>query len=108
MKKYNISDFTGGWFIGWFEPTLKDTSRFEVGVKYYKAGDRELKHYHRHATEYTVIVIGKVRMNGVEYNEKDIIVIDPMDSTDFEVIEDTITTVVKIPSVPGDKFLDTI
>ena len=44
-------------------------------------------------------------MNSIEYSEGDIIQIDPGDSTDFEVIEDTITVVVKQPSVKGDKYL---
>lgn len=60
---------------------------------------------HKVATEMTVIVRGRVRMNGVEFRAGDIIVIQPGSGTDFEVIEDTVTTVVKIPSVRGDKYV---
>jgi hypothetical protein len=34
-------------------------------------------------------------MNGVRYTEGDIIVISPNEPTDFRVLKDTITTVVK-------------
>ena len=44
-------------------------------------------------------------MNGVEYKQGDIIVIEPGESTDFEVLEETITTVVKIPGATNDKYL---
>ena len=95
----------GGWFIGDFEPSAWKTDLFEVAVKEYKAGDKEQKHLHKIAIEFTVIVRGKVKMNSIEYSEGDIIQIDPGNYTDFEAIEDTITVVVKQPSVKGDKYL---
>ncbi len=44
-------------------------------------------------------------MNGVEYGQDSIIEIQPGESTDFEALTDTITFVVKIPAVSGDKYL---
>ena len=45
-------------------------------------------------------------MNGIEYREGDIIVIEPNDSTDFEALEDnTVNVVVKIPGANNDKYL---
>jgi quercetin dioxygenase-like cupin family protein len=76
-----------------------------VAVKNYKAGERDEKHYHKIATEITVISKGKVLMNGIEYNEGDIIVIEPGEATDFEALEQTITTVIKIPCVKDDKYI---
>lgn len=106
MQKYNISDYKGGWFIGGFDPTIYSTLKFECAVKYYKAGDKDKKHYHRYATEYTVIVTGRVRMNDQEFKTGDIVVIPPCESVAFEAIDDSITTVVKVPCVLGDKFED--
>ena len=40
MKK-NVSDFTKGWFIGNFEPSLLKSKDFEVAIKEYKAGTVE-------------------------------------------------------------------
>jgi quercetin dioxygenase-like cupin family protein len=94
-----------GWFIGNFQPTIFPTNDFEVAVKEYKTGDYEEKHFHKLATEITVIVTGKVRMNEIEYIKGDIVVIHPLISTDFLVLEDSITTVVKFPSVKNDKYL---
>lgn len=61
MKKHSLADFKGGWFIGDFIPTLRGISEFEVSVKYYYAGDIEAAHYHKIATEWTVITAGKSR-----------------------------------------------
>ena len=43
-------------------------------------------------------------MKGKLFESNDIILIEPNESTDFEVIEDTITAVFKSASVPEDKF----
>lgn len=46
-------------------------------------------------------------MNGVEYNKGDIIVIEPMESADFEALEDgTQNVVVKYPGANNDKYLE--
>lgn len=105
MKKYNLKDMTGGWFVGDFEPVVLKSPDAEVSVKYYKAGDYEEKHYHKFAVEITVISSGHVKMNGIDYYTGDVVVIDRCEATDFSVIEDTITTVVKLPSIKGDKYL---
>lgn len=106
MKIARIDEMTKGWFIGNFEPSLLKTNAVEVALKKYKKGDYEKAHYHKIATEFTVIVSGRVRMNGKEYIEGDIIVIEPNDSTDFEALEDnTVNVVVKIPVANNDKYL---
>ena len=105
MKVNKLDDMFRGWVVGNFEPSLFQTDDFEVAVKNYKVGDYEEKHYHKVATEITIIGKGKVEMNGVEYNSGDIITIEPGEATDFKVLEDTITTVIKIPCVKGDKYL---
>jgi len=105
MKTVKLENMVKGWFVGNFEPTLIRTNEFEVAVKEYKKGDYEPLHYHKIATEITVIVIGKVCMNGKEYIKGDIIVIEPDKATDFEVLEDTVTTVVKYPGAKNDKYI---
>lgn len=105
MRTSQIDSFFKGWFIGPFSPTLNPTAAFECALKKYHAGDYEAKHYHAVATEYTIIATGQVRMNGVEYGPDSIIEIKPGEATDFEALTDTITFVVKIPGVSGDKYL---
>jgi quercetin dioxygenase-like cupin family protein len=106
MNKFNLKDFTGGWFIGNFNPSLFQSSDFEIAIKRYNAGDSEPSHYHKIATEITAIISGKVRMNENIYESNDIILINPNESTNFIAIENTTTCVVKIPSIPNDKFLN--
>lgn len=105
MKVHGLERFVKGWFIGPFTPTLHDTASFECAVKKYKAGDKEPSHYHKVATEYTVIVEGTVRMNGVAYGPNSIIEISPGEVTDFEALTDTSTVVLKIPATANDKYL---
>ena len=105
MKTARLEDMVKGWFVGNFEPTLRRTNDVEVAVKTYSKGDREESHYHKIATEITVIVSGRVKMNGVEYGSGDIIVMEQNESTNFECLEDgTKNVVVKIPGVNNDKY----
>ncbi len=101
----NLDEMIGGWFVGDFEPSVIRTKDFEVAVKSYKAGDKEARHVHKVATELTVIISGRVLMNSQEYEEGSIVEIPPNTSSDFEAIDDTVTVVVKTPSVSGDKYV---
>lgn len=101
----NVSNMTKGWFIGNFDPSLYKTNDVEVAVKHYKAGDHEDKHYHKIATEYTVIIEGEVEMNGVRYKKDDIVVMEPGEATDFTAITDSTNVVVKIPGANNDKYV---
>lgn len=105
MKIAKINQMTKGWFVGNFEPTLYKTNDCEVAVKSYKAGDCERKHYHKIATEVTVIVSGKVKMCDRELEAGDIIVLDPGESSSFEALEDSINVVVKLPGANNDKYI---
>ncbi|WP_294612009.1 hypothetical protein [uncultured Gilliamella sp.] len=106
MKIAKLNDMVKGWFIGNFEPSVCKTNDVEVAVKKYKKGDCEEKHYHKIATEYTVILSGRVKMNNVEYCAGDIIVMEPEEATDFECLEDdTINVVVKLPGANNDKYI---
>jgi len=106
MKMSNIKNFLRGWFFGAFEGGLIKTDQFEFGIKKFKAGDFELKHHHKIATEYTFIISGRVKMNDVEYVADDIIIIEPGESTDFLAIENTITCCIKYPGAQNDKYID--
>jgi quercetin dioxygenase-like cupin family protein len=106
MNKFQLNTFTRGWFVGAFKPSLFDTDQVEVAVQKFSAGATEPRHCHKIATEITVIVKGRVKMNGEIIGEGEIVVIEPGSYTDFYAIEDTITTVVKIPGALNDKYVD--
>lgn len=104
MRSARLQDMTKGWFVGDFTPTLHQTGDVEVAVKHYRAGDAEAAHYHKIARELTVIVSGSVRMNGQTFGPGEIIIISPGEPTDFQALTDAVTTVVKIPGAPNDKY----
>lgn len=105
MEKFTLKDVINGWFIGDFDPSLYKTSDFEVAVKSYSAGDYEGKHYHKIATEFTVILDGSVEMNNQVHNSGDIIRINPGTPTDFKALTDVKTVVIKVPSSKNDKYI---
>src|SRR5215475_3288754 len=96
MKKSKIDSFTKGRFIGDFKPTLLRTKDFEAAMKFYKKGDKEGKHVHKIAREYTLIGAGR-------FETGDIMELQPGEPADFECLESGVTFVVKSPSAPQDK-----
>lgn len=104
MKHKRLENMVKGWFVGDFEPSAYKTKECEVAVKHYRSGDSESEHYHKIATEITLILSGQVRMMGRIWNDHDIIVISPGEVTAFEALTDATTVVVKLPSVLDDKY----
>lgn len=105
ITKANMADFKGGWLIGDFSPTLFSTKEIEVACKSYQAGATEDRHYHKVATEITIITEGTALMNGILYEAGNVIIIPSGESTDFKVVKSPCnTTVIKIPCVIGDKY----
>ena len=100
----NVDNFIKGWLVGDFKPSIINSKDIEVGLKYYKKGDKETSHVHKINTEYTIVVSGKIRMNNKVYSEKEIVEILPNTLTYFESLEDSITLVIKSPSIPSDKY----
>lgn len=105
MRATKLENMIKGWFVGDFEPTLYKTNDVEIAVKKYKQGDYEDWHYHKIATELTVIISGRVEMNKVEYGPGDIITIEPNEGTDFHALTDAVNVVVKIPGANDDKYV---
>ncbi len=104
MRTAKLHDMTKGWFIGNFEPTLYRTNNVEVAVKSYSAGTYERRHYHKIATEITVVTKGKICMNSKEYVAGDIIIMEPGEITDFLAMTDAENVVVKLPGANNDKY----
>ena len=105
LQRYNLDAFTKGWFVGNFSPTLLTTDAVEVAVKRYKAGETEKAHFHKVATELTLVVSGRVRMCGEEVGPGEIIKIEPGQAADFVPLTDVTTVVVKVPCARGDKYM---
>lgn len=99
-----IEDFTRGWLIGDFEPSLIRTKDFEVGILTHKKDEVWPKHYHKLADEYNVLVKGRMTVNGIELNTGDVFVIEKNEVSEPKFLEDCTVLVIKIPSVMGDKY----
>ncbi|MFO1161095.1 MAG: hypothetical protein U1E60_19795 [Reyranellaceae bacterium] len=104
MRHAQLGDMIKGWFVGDFDPSVLRTKECEVAVKRYDAADKETLHHHRIATEITVVVSGRVRMFGRDWEAGSIVIAEPSDATDFEALADTTIVVVKLPSITGDKY----
>lgn len=104
MHQFKYDNMKNGWFIGDFEPSVLRTKDSEVGVKFYKQGEINQKHYHKESTEVTLIINGQCRMNDIVLNSGDIMVIEPFEESDFEALTDCILVVYKSASVSGDKY----
>ena len=96
---------TKGWFVGNFEPTVFKTTDVEVALKEYQPGDYEDAHFHKIATEITLIVEGEAEMFNQKFGPGDIITIYPEEVTDFKALTKVTTFVVKHPGVNDDKYL---
>jgi hypothetical protein len=105
MKLSNLSEFTNGWFLGNFNPSLFRSEEFEVCVKNFKQGEVELAHFQRIATEITVVLSGSVRMGQHILHVDDILTIYKDEVCDFEALTDCKVLGVKFPSLPNDKVL---
>lgn len=103
MKEYQLKNFTNGWFVGNFEPTIFATNDFEVSVKFFEAGDREPLHKQILATELTAVISGIVQMNTKEFSVGAIIEFEPGEACEFLSVTDATLVCVKFPSIPNDK-----
>jgi quercetin dioxygenase-like cupin family protein len=104
MENFQLKDMVKGWFVGNITPTAFATAACEVAVKTYKNGDYEPAHFHKIATETTLILAGEVAMCGKTWGAGDIIVLPPESITDFRALSDVTTVVVKVPGALNDKF----
>lgn len=104
METKRIEDFVRGWIIGDFDPSILKTKDFEVAVLSHKKGEVWPKHYHRVATEYNVMLDGKMFIGGKELVSGDIFIFNPEEIADPIFLEDCRVLVIKVPSVIGDKY----
>jgi mannose-6-phosphate isomerase-like protein (cupin superfamily) len=104
MDVSHISDFKGGWFIGNFEPTLLKNAGFEASIKLHKKGEHWPTHYHKIATEYNVVVVGRMTIQNQSLEAGNVFVLHPYEIADPVFHEDTIIVCIKHPGAANDKF----
>ena len=105
MKKSRIENFSNGWFVGNFKPSIFQSNKFELGVKLLKEGEKEPSHYQKTAYEITYVVSGQCILNEQLLLKGDVLLVEPEEIGSFEAITDCILVVAKTPSMPDDKYL---
>ena len=70
MNLNKLDKMIKGWVVGNFNPSVYKTDNFEVAIKKYDTGDYEQRHFHKVATEITVISKGKVNREAPELSER--------------------------------------
>ena len=105
MRKFRIENMKRGWFIGDFEPVALKTKDFEVGVGHHEKGEKWDKHFHKLATEITLILKGKVKINDEIFVKGDIFIIDKDEIVEPLFLEETDYVVVKTISDVNDKYI---
>lgn len=103
----NLKDFTRGWILGKFEPSLAKTD-YEVGLRWNEKGDTEDRHYHKEVTEYVAFAGGVHALNNDIYQDGDVTVIHPYMSANYLCLEPGYCLTVKDQSIPTDKFMGSV
>lgn len=114
VSKKHLKDYTRGWIVGNFKPSLF-TSDCEVGIQSYLAGDSQPNHYHSETIEYNVVVCGECEFNiynrisdireRIIAKSGDIITIPEYIECEFIARTDCTIVCIKNKSIPSDKFL---
>jgi hypothetical protein len=106
VKVFKLENFTNGWFIGDFEPSLLKNSGVELAVMNKKKGiDVNNFHYHEHCTEINVLVKGKLIVNNQVVNENDIFIFEPYVPSICNFVEDCTWVVFKNKPSNNDKVI---
>ena len=106
MKIFKEKDMVKGWLVGNFKPTCFDSKECEVAIKRFKKNDEEPTHYHKVATEITMVISGKIKMNDNCYKKGDIILVEPGEKVKFKSIKKSVVLSIKFPSITYDKYID--
>ena len=106
MDFASIKNKINGWFIGDFERAEHRTKDFEVSFMCHPKGQEWPKHHHKIAKEINFLIRGKMLLNDTEISQGTIFTIHPNESVKPTFLEDCELIVVKVPSAPGDKYVD--
>jgi dTDP-glucose pyrophosphorylase len=102
---YNLNEFIRGWFIGDFDKCIKRVKEYEIGLLKHARDEKWRFHYHKVSTEFNFLLTGKMLLNGVLMEENTLFILKPNQIACPIFLTDCEILCIKIPSVPGDKYL---
>lgn len=103
MKTYKLTNFTKGWVVGNFEPSLLKEN-FEVGIHTHTKGEYHQDHFHKKCTEINIMVKGEILINGQKFIKDDIFVFAPYEISQVKYLTDVELVVIRNISDPNDKY----
>jgi len=104
MKEANILQFTNGWFVGDFNPSIFKNPFFEVAHHQHIKGQKTFPHYHKVTNELNYIVSGELIVSKKYLKSGDMWIYEPNEISDVEFLTDVNLIVVRWPSIPSDKY----
>lgn len=105
LDNFNFENYTRGWLIGNFNPCIKKTKDFELGLLSHKKDEKWSYHYHKKSKEINILIDGKMLINNKIINKQEVFVFDKNIISCPIFIEDCKVLCIKIPSCPGDKYI---
>lgn len=103
-KVINKNDYTRGWLIGDFIPSIENNKNVELGYLFHEKDSKWDFHYHKESIEINILINGNMIINNIEYNEKDVFIINKNIISCPIFVRDCELICIKIPSVPQDKY----
>jgi dTDP-glucose pyrophosphorylase len=104
-KRVNIDEYVRGWLIGDFEPSIKRTTDYEIGVLTHKQGEKWPFHYHKESREINVLLSGEMVINNVSIKRNTIFIFEKGMISCPIFLTDCVVLCIKVPYVPGDKWI---
>jgi dTDP-glucose pyrophosphorylase len=101
----NMDKYTRGWLIGNFEPCIEKSSFYELGLLTHKKGEKWGFHYHKQATEYNVLIKGKMIVNNVIIESGNIFIFSPNHIACPIFLEDCTLICIKVHTVSTNTSL---
>lgn len=105
MEIRRIEEFKGGWFLGFFEPSLLKTKDFEAGWRKHLKDETWPAHIHKISDEYNFLISGTMIIQNTMLHQGDIFVIRKGETANPKFLTDCEVFTIKVPSCPGDKYL---
>lgn len=104
-KVVDIEQFTRGWLIGNFTPSIEKNVNAEIGYLKHEKESQWDYHYHKESIEINIIIKGEELINNVLYKENDLFIIDKNNIACPIFLNDCELICIKLPSVLKDKYI---
>lgn len=100
-----LNKYIRGWLIGDFEPNIKRTTNYEIGILNHKQNEKWGFHYHEKTTELNILLSGEMIINNIQIKKYTIFIFEKNMISCPLFLTDCVVLCIKIPSFPNDKTI---